>query len=298
MKKVYIFLVTLILLLCSGCKKVTYLERTIYAFDTVVTLKIECDENLMQEFENKIIEYSILLDDYKEYDIENICTLNKNRSIEYNVKLWEVLGYCTSINEESFNIFIGKVNRLWKEVITSQSLADESQIEFLLNEAKQTSVQVIDGNIVLIGNGDIDLGGIAKGYVLDLIVTRLKELEITHYAISFGSSSIAVGEKEDGTSYKILIKGTNKVIELKHKCLSVSAIDEQFCVIDGNVYHHIIDCESGYPKNYITKLVIIGDDAKKLDYLTTALFSKEVEELKEYDITMYAFNGEEQVVGD
>jgi FAD:protein FMN transferase len=72
-------------------------------------------------------------------------------------------------------------------------------------------------------NVQIDLGGIAKGYVLDLVVAELKNQGIEDFLINFGNSSIAAfGNHPHGIGWKVALVVGGESYLLKNEFLTVS----------------------------------------------------------------------------
>ena len=64
---------------------------------------------------------------------------------------------------------------------------------------------VIDGNQVMLTDPDseLDLGGIAKGYIADRMKEYLNSKGITSGIINLGGNVLTIGEKSTGAAYKI-----------------------------------------------------------------------------------------------
>ena len=60
-----------------------------------------------------------------------------------------------------------------------------------------TTVQLLDTKAA------IDLGAIAKGYIADQLKEYLESAGIKHGLISLGGNTVAIGEKPDGSPFKI-----------------------------------------------------------------------------------------------
>ena len=124
----------------------------------------------------------------------------------------------------------------------------------------------------------INLGGIAKGYGVDLARKIFAEKNIQSGLIDFGTSTIyAVGKK------KIGIKNPRAnelaaVVEVENAALSTSGDYEKFFIVDNRRYHHIIDPKTCAPvENQISSVSVVVDGREKncamfADILSTAVF--------------------------
>ncbi|OIO38885.1 MAG: hypothetical protein AUJ75_02180 [Candidatus Omnitrophica bacterium CG1_02_49_10] len=88
-----------------------------------------------------------------------------------------------------------------------------------------------------------------------------------------------LGRRDDGNRWKVGIRDPrdkNKLfatLELEDKAIATSGSYENFVMIDGKRYSHIIDPRTGYPAdNGVLSVSIIADDAMTADSMATAVF--------------------------
>ena len=180
----------------------------------------------------------------------------------------------------SFTIFI------YKDIIDSEEIPTDfdNLINEKVNDLNNSYIDIIDNKVKIIGEGKIDLGGIAKGYVLDIIKDYLEEENITDYLINAGTSSILLGTKNKNKGYyKIASKYDNsRIFNIKNNVLGTSSIFEQNVTIDNVLYHHIINPYTGRPVNNYDVIYLIGNNGALIDAYTTALFSMDLEDIKSF----------------
>lgn len=123
----------------------------------------------------------------------------------------------------------------------------------------------------------IGLGGIAKGYALDLAKKRLNEAGITDFLIT-GGGQVYPGGQRHGKDWRVGIRDPRgarddyfAMIELRDRSVSTSGDYERFFVKDGVRYHHIIDPRTGYPSKGLRSVTVISADATLADALSTAM---------------------------
>lgn len=124
----------------------------------------------------------------------------------------------------------------------------------------------------------VDLGFIAKGYIADRMKEYLLAQNVKSACISLGGNVLAVGEKPDGSPFRIGIQEpfaeTGKsldTIEIRDTSVVTSGIYER-CFYENDVlYHHILDTTTGYPvDNELAGVTIICPFSAKADALSTA----------------------------
>jgi len=126
----------------------------------------------------------------------------------------------------------------------------------------------------------LDLGAIAKGYAADEAAVIIKKAGIPRAMINIGGNILTVGEKKDGSLWRIGIQnpldtrgayiGMSRIME---KALVTSGVYERFFVAGGRHYHHIFSPSLGYPAdNGLLSVSIITDISMDADALSTAVF--------------------------
>jgi thiamine biosynthesis lipoprotein len=126
----------------------------------------------------------------------------------------------------------------------------------------------------------IDLGGIAKGYAVDLGIAVLKKRGITSAIVQAGGDSRVLGDKR-GRPWNVAIRDPrNKqnvvaVIPLVNAAISTSGDYERyFMKKDGERVHHIIDPKTGKSAHGVISVSVIAPDATTTDGLTKSVFLK------------------------
>ena len=296
MKKLYLFILAFICILtitsCSEDLK-TY-SKTISTMNTLITISFYNDDNAEEHF-TKVKEIfndvASVTDDFNACANGNgVYELNQNRSIEANDILIDIINNAVLLMIETYgfyNPFVGRLSHIWKDVIESNSkyLPNASLIQNEVEIVEGTSVNIENNVITLVGEGNLDLGGIAKGYATMKAVEYLKENNVKNYLIS-GSSNISLGTK-NGKSFKVALEkpynendgyetGTIATLSLQNVDLGASSAKYQSTYIDGIKVHHIINPFTGWPETYHDGVFIICDDAMRADVYSTALYSMDV----------------------
>lgn len=124
----------------------------------------------------------------------------------------------------------------------------------------------------------VDLGFIAKGYIADQMKEYLLSQGVYSACISLGGNVLAIGEKPDGSPFRIGIQEpfaeTGKsldTVEIRDTSVVTSGIYERCFYEDGVLYHHVLDTATGYPvDNGLAGVTIICESSTRADALSTA----------------------------
>lgn len=121
---------------------------------------------------------------------------------------------------------------------------------------------------------ELNLGSIGKGFALDRMATELGHRGVTHALLSAGHSSVlAIGRR--GPSWPIDLRSTQHTdvlarLRLRAGALGTSGAGEQFVVVDGVRYGHVIDPRTGWPASGVLSASVITSRAARADALSTA----------------------------
>lgn len=162
--------------------------------------------------------------------------------------------YYGDLSGGKFDITIGKVSDLWDFHSSNPKIPDEGSIKEALASVSYKQIQ-ISGDTVTMANpeGEIDLGGIAKGYIGDRVADKLKEEGVTSAIVSLGGNIVTIGDK-DGRDFNIGVEkpysNQSEIVgsvNVSNATVVTSGIYERFFEVDGKKYHHILDVNTGYP---------------------------------------------------
>ena len=136
----------------------------------------------------------------------------------------------------------------------------------------------------------LDLGGVGKGYVVDLVDELMVKYGFEYGNFNFGSSGIAIKKfyNDSRNMYTLgfsnpRYNGVYAEIKLKDKNVSTSGDYEQCFKWDGELYSHIIDPTTGKPiKTGVMSATVLGGSAAENDAFTTALMAMGVEKAVEF----------------
>lgn len=123
----------------------------------------------------------------------------------------------------------------------------------------------------------INLGGIAKGYVVERGVDILRRHGVQYGVVTAGGDSRLLGDRQ-GRPWMIGIRDPREdgkvaiSVPLEDEAISTSGDYERYFDEDGTRYHHIIKPSSGQPVEGVHSATVIGPDAVMTDALSTSVF--------------------------
>ena len=296
-------------LLLSGCAGVgepaqkQYNATFLTLFDTVTTIvgRAESEEALMetaQAIHDELLTYHQLFDIYNDYEgVNNLKTVNDNAGIAPVVvdrAIIDLLLDCKAyydLTDGLVNVAMGSVLRLWHEA-RDDGLDDIANAYLPDSEALAAAAEHMDLSCVVIDeeastvyitdpDARLDVGAVAKGWSAQ----RAAENAPEGLLISVGGNVCATGPKdENGTPWRVGVQnpdgGENYLHTLNITGGSVvTSGDYQRCyMVDGKIYHHIIDPATLYPSEYWRSVTVVCADSGLADALSTALFLLPLEE--------------------
>ncbi len=122
----------------------------------------------------------------------------------------------------------------------------------------------------------IDLGGIAKLYILHAGMEILERRGIAHAMINGGGDVEVLGTVH-GRPWRIGVRdprrpeGVFAVIELTHGFVVSSGDYERYFIKDKVRYHHILDPKTGYPTHGPRQVTLVADDLDTVNGLSAAV---------------------------
>jgi len=123
----------------------------------------------------------------------------------------------------------------------------------------------------------INLGGIAKGYVVERGIDILRTKGVENAIVTAGGDSRLLGDRR-GRPWMVGIRDPRKdgevaiSVPLQDEAISTSGDYERFFDEDGIRYHHIIQPGTGTPANSVHSATVFGPDAVTTDALSTSVF--------------------------
>ncbi|HPU01434.1 MAG: FAD:protein FMN transferase [Firmicutes bacterium] len=190
--------------------------------------------------------------------------------------------YFAGLSEGAFDPSVAPLLDLWGFRGETYRVPSSGEIEAAaaLVDYRLVEIDRTAGTIFLPQPGmALDLGGIAKGYIIDRGLELLARRGMGHALINAGGDIGVLGPKPDGSPWRIGVKHPRRegeliaVIPCSQKGAVVTSGDyERFFEKDGERYHHILDPQSGYPARTLISVTVVAPTAVEADALSTAIF--------------------------
>jgi thiamine biosynthesis lipoprotein len=180
-----------------------------------------------------------------------------------------------------FNPAIGALIRLWGFHTSDYPIVgpppSQEQISAILDLKPSSRDIHINGLELSTDNPavQLDFGGIAKGYAVDLTIARLRSMGINNAIVNAGGDLRAIGTHGD-RPWRVAVKkpggGSIGFIEVDgDEAIFTSGNYERFRQDQTVRYPHILDPGTGWPAEDIASVTLITDEGLPADAAATAL---------------------------
>ena len=289
-------LLILLALVILFIDNITYKEYTknYFYMDTYINIKINSTKNkkemdkILNDIDYLYSSYHKLTDRYNSYDgIINVYYLNEklanNDGIEIDKRLVDIIELGIDYYDKTnglFNIASGNLTSIWKNFIDNcDNIPSKKKLNVNVNI---NDIKLQDNIYTKKNNVKIDLGGITKGYVTELVSDYLENVGISNYIINAGGN-VKVGKAYNKDNYIVGITNpdnTNSIftkVNINNLSVVTSGNYQRYCELNDKKYSHIINPISKYPSNYMKSVTVIGEDSALCDIYSTYLYLLPVE---------------------
>ena len=306
MKRTLALFLILPMLLCgctgAGEAQKQYSATFLTVFDTVTTIlgrdsSEEAFTQKAQAVHDELLRYHQLFDIYNEYEgLNNLKTINDHpgEAVAVDRAVIDLLLDCKAYYELTkgrVNAAMGSVLYLWHEAredglndFANACLPDGDALAEAAKHASWDSVVIdVENSTVTVTDPmlRLDVGAIAKGWS----VQRAAETAPEGLLISVGGNVCATGPKDaSGTPWVVGVQdpdgGDNYLhtLYLTKGSMVTSGDYQRAYMVDGEIYHHIIDPDTLYPGKLWRAVTVVCPDSGLADALSTALFLLPIEE--------------------
>jgi len=270
-------------LLLTGCENSPEIvQESRFLMGTMVSIKAPSSAAIEKSF-FRVKEVADLMN---KYDSKSECAfinrLKAGETIKISTDMAFVIKKALELNQitrGAFDVTISPLVDLWSS--TKETRQVPSKKEILLALSKVSSKYILlrdDGTLRFSSQGtNIDLSGLAKGYVVDKAVEVLKKNGIKNGLVDAGGDIYCLGSGPHREGWRIGVKhprgaGLIGMLTLTDKAVATSGDYQKYYTINKHRYSHLIDPRIGYPVSEIPMSVtVIAPDCVTADGLATAI---------------------------
>ena len=253
-----------------------------FFFDTVVTVTLYgAPDGLIPQIWAACERYENLLS--KTVDGSDVQRINASNGepVTVDPETWAILSRAKEISrltDGAFSVTIAPLSAQWDFTGgTNRMPTDEERLAALPLVNDELLVLGEDGTVTLPAGMEIDLGGIAKGYIADQVAAMIQG-QVHGATLSFGGNVYVVGLKPDGTAFNLGIQDPDgatgsaiAVVQATDVSLVTSGIYERYFMVGETWYHHILDPKTGLPADSdLASASILDVSSMDADALATA----------------------------
>lgn len=229
---------------------------------------------LIKNYEQKLSAY------VKNSEVSNINS-SSDSVFTLSPDLQAMLIFTESLNKKSqgkYDIAIGNLIDLWD--FEEQKVPTQTALDSALAISGSNLINLKASKLTKINpKVKINLGSIAKGYIIDKAIDFLAKNKVETAVINAGGDLRIYNSKNPKNKTQIGIQHPRNKGELidtlfvKSKAIVTSGDYERFFVKNGKRYHHILNPESGLPVTNTVSVTVLADNAMLADALSTACFA-------------------------
>lgn len=278
-------------LILAGCGKSSSngepLKSTGFYFDTVISVTLY--EGGSDEVLSRCMELAEYYENLLSATVEGSDVWNLNHSRGSSVTVDEdtlvVLNTALSYAQLSDGLVdpsIGGLSALWNFGSGNEEIIpDRQDIDNALSHVDYHRIAVDEKQVTLTDpEMQIDLGFIAKGFIGDKMKEFLAGEGVTSALINLGGNIVTLGNRPDGTPFRIGIQkpfagAGNAALTLDLSDISVvsSGNYERYFEKEGRLYHHILSTDTGFPaESGLSQVTILSPHSIDGDALSTLCF--------------------------
>lgn len=187
--------------------------------------------------------------------------------------------FVAALSDGAFNPAVGAFARVWGPSGEKGEVPSAAEIKKILPyvDLKGVFLNEREKKAGLKREGmAINLGGVAKGYIVSKAASVLEKTGITKAIIHAGGDMV-VFQRNTDTPFIVGIQHPREKkllgeARLYSGAVATSGDYERFFIKDGVRYHHILDPKTGFPSKGVQGVTLIAKDPTEADALSTAVF--------------------------
>lgn len=177
-----------------------------------------------------------------------------------------------------FDPTILPIVRLWGFDTESPRLPDDEDIQRALERVGYSRIRVDEGVIEKPRDLSLDLSGIAKGRIVDLLREEILRAGFNDFLVDAGGDIAVWGMNARGEPWRVAVQNPLRsdaytgVLQKTNISIVTSGDYERFFIHDDKRYGHLFDPSTGYPADDLTSVTVLTEEAAFGDAVATAVF--------------------------
>lgn len=201
------------------------------------------------------------------------------RWVPVSPELFDVLATALEISRLSGGAFdptLGPVTLLWRRARETGVLPDSLALRDAMARTGWRHVTLDSSTCAArldVAGMRIDLGGIAKGYILEAASRILTAHGVASHLIEAGGD-LRVGSAPRGAAgWRVAVRSRARdtTITVANAAVATSGSTSQFVVIDGRRYSHLIDARTGIGLSHLRQVTVVAGDGALADAIATTM---------------------------
>ncbi|TWT34541.1 FAD:protein FMN transferase [Blastopirellula retiformator] len=197
-------------------------------------------------------------------------------------ELWDVLFYSEQVSQATdgaFDVTIGPLTKAWRRMRRRKEIDREAIAELLpaVGYQKLLLDPAMHTAELTAANMRIDLGGVAKGAIIDAGLRTLAKHGLQQALVDAGGD-MAIGDAPPSAAgWKISVAQSKQpgaevmLVELANCGVATSGDAYQFVQIDGKRYSHILNPQTGYGVTTSSTVTVFAPTAMQADAWASAI---------------------------
>lgn len=289
-------LLTMVIMLATSCQQKLYITTSGSVFGTVYNITYEYDRELKAEIEKALDEVDLSLSPFNEESI--ITKVNNNEKVELNkqfLTVYETAMKVSADTEGAFDITVAPLVNAWGFGFKEGKMPTDEQVDSLKELVGYQKIKLENGVITKENpNMMLDCSAIAKGFGVDVVADKLRELGVENFLVEIGGEIVSQGVNSKGMPWRVGVvkpvddplstaKENKAVLNVQNIAMATSGNYRNFYIAeDGKRYAHTIDPRSGRPiQHNILSATVLGPTCTIADAYATSFMVVGLDKAKE-----------------
>jgi thiamine biosynthesis lipoprotein len=196
------------------------------------------------------------------------------------LRVLEAARSVSAASNGAFDVTVGPLLKRWGFFDKHARVPPDAELETIrpLVDYRNVVIDTEAHSVRFVREGvDVDLGGIAKGFAVEVAANVLRRHALGGL-VDAGGNQYMVGRPPGKARWSVGIKNPDApdrllgVIDVEEGSVSTSANDSNFLVVDGRRYGHLLDPHTLKPSTASESVTIVSRDGTLADAMSKAAF--------------------------